>query len=149
MPEAYEVLRMERLLPAPPERVYAAWTRPELLARWFGPEGSTVEDVSLDAQVGGAWRIALRAPDGAVHVAEGRFKTLEPPERILTSWLWEHDDPELHETELEIRLAPEGEGTRLVLLHQRFADQGRHDRHEHGWAGSLDRLERNAEEGAL
>jgi hypothetical protein len=57
----------ERVLDAPPDRVFRAWTDPEGLARWWGPKGFTNPLCEVDARPGGAIRIHMRSPGGKAH----------------------------------------------------------------------------------
>jgi len=72
-----------RLLAAPRERVYAAWTDPVQLARWWGPEGFTNEFDAFRPRPGGHWRFTMRAPDGTGFPNHSVFSELTPPERIV------------------------------------------------------------------
>ena len=65
------VLEIERLIPAPPERVFEYWTEPELLARWFGPEGFDIPANTHDVRPGGKWRTTMRSPDGKLRTVSG------------------------------------------------------------------------------
>jgi uncharacterized protein YndB with AHSA1/START domain len=62
----YPAVRLQRTIPAPPERVYRAWLDPELLRRWLAPSSWEVTDVEVDERVGGHYRIWQRSPDGEV-----------------------------------------------------------------------------------
>lgn len=110
------VLRIERVLEAPRARVFEAWTRPELIARWWGgwPAGEAPEMVA-EPQVGGRWRFAMCFDDGTVWMS-GRYLELVPPERLSFSFAW--DGQETPETPVTIHLDDLGDGrTRLTLLH--------------------------------
>jgi hypothetical protein len=60
-----------RLFDAPPEVVFAAWTDPEQLARWWGPDGFTNPVCELGVRLNGAWHIVMRAPDGTEYPCRG------------------------------------------------------------------------------
>ena len=66
-------LRLERLIAASPESVFALWTEPELLVKWWGPEGYDVPAYALDVRPGGAWRTTKRAGT-ARRVRSGRSR---------------------------------------------------------------------------
>jgi uncharacterized protein YndB with AHSA1/START domain len=80
--------RFERSYAAPIGAVWDAWTRPELLAQWWGPEGTTIEDCEVDLRVGGRIYIVMEAGDGmgsyqgARWPLEGTFTHLEPHQRL-------------------------------------------------------------------
>ena len=139
-------LRLERLIAAPVERVYDYWTRAELLARWLAPGEVVVADSDVDLQPGGAWFVTMRHPDGHTSTVEGIYLALEPPHRLVFTWGSNdsHCAAGQGETEVEIALAEVPGGTRLVLTHTKFATVEQRDRHEMGWGGCLDKLERVA-----
>ena len=54
-----------RLFEAPRERVWKAWTEPELVKRWWGPEGFTAPSIKIDLKVGGKYVFAMHGPPGS------------------------------------------------------------------------------------
>ena len=70
---------------APREAVFAAYTRPELLRRWFGPHGYTLTDCAIDLRVGGHWRYLVNGDDGSAMVLQGYFCEVEPPLLLVTT----------------------------------------------------------------
>jgi uncharacterized protein YndB with AHSA1/START domain len=72
-----------RLFDALPEVVFEAWTSPEQLAQWWGPEGFTNPVCEIDVRVGGAWRIVMRAPNGAMYPCRGVYLEIIAPERLV------------------------------------------------------------------
>ena len=135
-------LRIEREIAASPEKVFAAWTQAEALSRWFAPtEDHTVKVLRADVRPGGGYRIEMHHVNGAVHVAQGSYREVTPPSRLVFTWSWaEH--PDQAETLVTVVLQPSGKGTRLVLVHERFADAKDRDGHAHGWEGCFDRLQK-------
>lgn len=141
-PGTYE-LTIERLLPAPPDRVFDAWVNPETLVKWWGPEGFTTPEHTLDVRPDGRWRTVMRAPDGVDHIVSGVYRTIDRPERLVFSWAWEDKAGKRgHESEVEITFTLAGAGTHLVLVHRQIADQDSCDRHRAGWISSINDLER-------
>lgn len=86
------VLEMERLIPAPPERVFEYWTEPELVAKWFGPGDFDVPSSQLDLRPGGKWRTTIRSPEGKLRSVSGVYSAIEPPRRLVFTWAWDDDD---------------------------------------------------------
>jgi uncharacterized protein YndB with AHSA1/START domain len=78
-----------RVFNAPRRLVFDAWTRPELFVRWFGPHGWTVPVCEIDLRPRGAYRYVLRGPDGAEIVMRGVYREVAPPERLVTSEVFE------------------------------------------------------------
>ena len=138
------VLRLERLIAAAPERVFEWWTDPELLARWFGPDGYAVPSYALDVRPGGRWHTALRSPAGTLVTVRGVYRAIEPPRRLVFTWAWDQDDGSPGpETEVTVTFETAPGGTKLVLLQQPFEDRKSRDNHRAGWSSSFDCLERS------
>ena len=79
----------ERTFDAPRERVWAAFTDPELIPQWWGPRKyETVVDV-MDVRPGGAWRFTHEGEDGEQHGFRGTYREVTPPERIVQTFEWE------------------------------------------------------------
>lgn len=76
-----------RTLPAPRERVFAAWLDPDQLARWWGPAGFTNTFHEFEPEEGGAWRFVMHGPHGDSHPNECRFVEIERPERLVIDHL--------------------------------------------------------------
>ena len=135
-------LTLKRRLNASPEKVYAAWTDPEKITRWFAPSsvkpGSVQADI--DARVGGRYRISFSKDDGEYFEVDGVYREVVPNERIVFSWAW-HSTPE-RESQVTVSLQPDGGGTLLTLHHERFFDEAARDGHERGWSDMLDKLEK-------
>ncbi len=138
-----ETLQIQRRFAATPAEIYRYFTQAEHLARWFGPKGVACGEVRVDARVGGAYRVQMLNSDGSEIVLVGRFEQLDEDRLIQMTWRWVRDEeaPPGEETLVTIRLAPVGQGTLLRLTHERFADAAERDRHDGGWASTLDCLD--------
>ena len=77
-------LEFVRSFDAPRDLVFAAWTEPERMKLWWGPKGWTIPFSEADLRPGGAFRYAMRSPDGQEHVVEGVISEIEPPSRFVT-----------------------------------------------------------------
>jgi uncharacterized protein YndB with AHSA1/START domain len=142
MAEAH-VLHMERVLAASPEKVFDAWTRPELLSQWWGPEGTHLGPHDLDVREGGTWRtVMVSDADGTEYIVGGVYRVIDRPKRLVLTWAWEEDGKPGHETELSILLEAQSGGTKLTLLQREFETAEGRDNHNGGWTSSLARLER-------
>ncbi len=72
-----------RVVNAPRERVFRAWTEAEHLRQWWGPKGFTNTFQEFDPRPGGAWRFVMHGPDGTDYPNESRFVEVVEPERIV------------------------------------------------------------------
>jgi len=137
-------LRLERLIAAPPESLFALWTEPELLLGWWGPEGYEVTVEALDLRPGGSWRVTMRPPTGTARTLSGVYRMVEPPRRLVFTWAFDEAGGRGHETEVVVTFDAAPGGTRLVLEQRRFATTERRDAHQGGWSQAFDRLARIA-----
>ena len=147
MSDDQAVLRLERLLDAPPERIFAAWTDPALLRRWWAAEPDwTTPEATTDVRVGGRYRLSMQGTDGIVRTVVGEYLEVDPPRRLVYTWKWEsHGDssaPPGDVTVVEVDFVAEGSATRVVLEQRGFDGEAERDKHDHGWRGCLDNLER-------
>ncbi|MFE4469375.1 SRPBCC family protein [Leifsonia sp. NPDC056824] len=102
-----------RVIDAPPELVFEAFTSVTHLSRWWGPEGFSTTTRSFDFRVGGEWVFTMRGPDGAVHPEWITWTAIVPPERIEMLHGERRDDPDTFESALTF--TPEGAATRIEL----------------------------------
>jgi uncharacterized protein YndB with AHSA1/START domain/dihydrofolate reductase len=103
-------LRLERVLRASPERVWRAWTTPEQLAAWFGPDGFHTETQAFDLRPGGSWRFVLAHPEHGRFDNVVAFTAVEPARRLA----YDQQDPAgTISFRVEVTFEPEGDGTRL------------------------------------
>jgi uncharacterized protein YndB with AHSA1/START domain len=79
----------ERVFDAPRDRVFAAYTDPELSPQWWGPRGTTTIVDQMDVRPGGAWRFVNRDSDGSETGFRGTYREVTPPERIVQTFEWE------------------------------------------------------------
>jgi uncharacterized protein YndB with AHSA1/START domain len=141
--EADRTLVIERDFPATPDRVFAAWTDPAVLVRWWGPEGMGTPTCEMDLRPGGRYRTSMASPKGDSHTVSGVYQVIEPPHRLVFTWAWEQDDGGLgHETLVEVALQPIEGGTRLRLTQKLFQSAEQCGNHRIGWESSFQGLER-------
>jgi uncharacterized protein YndB with AHSA1/START domain len=74
---------LTRVFDAPRSIVFDAFTKPELLKRWFGPRGWSLVVCEVDLRVGGGFRFVLRGPDGNDMGMRGSYREIVPPERSV------------------------------------------------------------------
>ena len=137
LPDA--ALVVSRVIRASPQRIFEAWTTPEQLLQWWGPQGVTCEHAQLDLRVGGRFSLGNRLPDGGLVVIEGEFLLIERPGKLVYTWSTSPDAPR-HER-VTVAFEPHALGTEVTVLHERIPDRPTRDAHEHGWLGCLDGLE--------
>ena len=131
---------VRRLLSATRERVFEAWTRPDLMARWFFPQEGWVAAVTSDLTVGGQYEVAMNDAAGGLHRQFGHYREIVPVSRLVFTW----NCPELEvvDSVVTIELLDRGPRTELILTHELPSDPAVRRGHEEGWNGCLGNLER-------
>jgi len=146
-------LVIERVFDAPRERVWKAWTDPELLMRWWGPEGFTAPVIQVDPRVGGKYLYCMRSPDGQDYWSTGVYRELVAPERFVAtdSFADEHGNvvPATfygmsseypREMVVTVTLEEQGGKTKLTLVHAGMPSGEDRELARAGWTGSFDKL---------
>lgn len=77
-------IEITRIVDAPAEMVFDAFTRPEHLEKWWGPEGFTVSAVESDPRPGGVFALVMTGPDGVGYPMRGVYREVERPHRLVT-----------------------------------------------------------------
>jgi len=102
-----------RVIEAPRELVFEAYTRVQHLARWWGPDGFTTTTRSFEFRVGGVWDFVMHGPDGTDYQEWITWREIVAPERIALLHGEFRDDPNAFESDLTFE--PVGEQTRVVM----------------------------------
>lgn len=104
---------ISRIIDAPRELVFEAFTEVRHLSRWWGPEGFTTTTRSFEFRVGGEWDFVMHAPDGTEYQEWISWTEIAPPERIALLHGESRDDPNAFESLLTF--APDGAATRIEM----------------------------------
>lgn len=132
-------LVLKRIFEAPVDRVYAAWTQPEIISQWFlGDDGKSCHVFEADTRVNGRYDIMMTMADGKPYRVRGLYHEVEPNRKLVFSWAWDHDADQ--ESLVMVEFIEQGDKTLLVLTHSRFATSESRDNHLKGWIGCLGHL---------
>ena len=104
---------ISRVIDAPRELVFEAFTEVRHLSRWWGPEGFSTTTRSFEFRVGGEWDFVMHGPDGTDYQEWIIWRKIAPPERIALLHGESRDDPNAFESVLTFE--PAGEETRTVM----------------------------------
>ena len=132
-------LVVRRNIPAPRERIFNAFTRPELLTQWFTPSTDiSVEALAFNFRPSGAFRLRYVMPDGRTPEVAGVFRRIEPPERIVMSWVWQAPDP-LEDIPMNVtfEFLDSTDATEIVITHEGIPSDTACTVHADGWEGTL------------
>jgi uncharacterized protein YndB with AHSA1/START domain len=136
MTPSTQSLVIERKLDASVEEVFAAWTDPEIIAKWFFVDPSWSVQAEADLKVGGNYRLAMTTAEGEVHTMTGQYMEIDRPHRLSFTW----SSHVAKNTRVTVELSPTGKGTLLRLTHEVPSEAVAP--HEAGWRGCLDNLQR-------
>ena len=142
---------ISRAFRAPRHKVFDAWTKPEMLMKWRGPEGWSVVEAHSDPRPGGEHRVLVRgtpkprsADDRPVEVttaSSGVYLDIDPYTLVRFTWIAEWAPGE--ESVVTVRLSDaENGGTLMDFTHDKFLTPQSAQGHNLGWSGAFNNLER-------
>ena len=149
--EPVVVIRIERILHAPPDVVFRAFLDPDLMRQWIAPDDLDVDRITVDARVDGRVEVWHSRHGVSTGKFEGRFVTIDPPRELIYHWAFVGTEPEKGEyfdtlVKIQLRAWRDGQ-TQITVVHERLAELRRgaphvHDRLVPGWENCLDKLDR-------
>jgi uncharacterized protein YndB with AHSA1/START domain len=136
------MLEMRRVLPASGAVVFAAFTDPDQLVEWWGPQGFTTPGLEFEPRAGGSYRIEMQPPEGDSFYLRGEFREVDPPSRLVFTFEWEDPDPDDVENLVTLSFEDLGDATEVALEQGPFKTEARRALHRDGWGDGFDKLER-------
>lgn len=115
---------LTRAFAAAPGLLFGAWTRPELLVRWYGARGWRLIDCDVDLRVGGAWRFVSQGPDGARMTQRGVYQEIQPARRLVYTERFD-DQSYPGDTLVDHVFSARGGGTTLTTTIRYATPEGR------------------------
>lgn len=128
-------LVVRRTIQATAEELFAAWTEPEHIKRWWGPRPVVCADAEVDLRVGGTYRIANRLPDGTLLWISGEFEAIDAPFRLV--YTWHIANVSQTAERVSVQFEPRGDVTEVIVVHQQIPNPAVSAKHEQGWVGCL------------
>jgi uncharacterized protein YndB with AHSA1/START domain len=123
-PASQRTMTIERVIDAPVDRIWAAWTDPDSLPQWWGPDGFSCRTDRIDLREGGEWVFDMIGPDGTVYPNWHLYTRMTPNERIEYTLHWGQDGPKHADSVVTF----EDRGGRThVLMQMTFVTQEEHD----------------------
>jgi uncharacterized protein YndB with AHSA1/START domain len=136
------MLEIKRTVAADPAVVFAAFTDPNQLSKWWGPEGFTIPSLKFQARVGEKYRIEMQPPTGDPFHLTGEFREVDPPARLVCTFVWEPPDSDDVETLASLSFRDLGSSTEVIFTQGPFKTEARRALHRDGWTDSFDKLDR-------
>ena len=136
------VVEIVRIIEAPREQVFRAWTDPDELRRWWGPGEFTCPEAEVDLRPGGRYRLVMQPTAGEPFVLAGTYREVEPPARLVYTWRWETGPAaDGSESLVTVEFRDRGDHTELVLTHSEFPASHGPAPYRMGWEGGLVKFE--------
>ncbi|HEX9713114.1 MAG TPA: SRPBCC domain-containing protein [Actinomycetota bacterium] len=135
-------IELTRVYRAPRARVWAAFTEPEQLKRWYAPvAGWTIPVCEVDLRVGGTYEIHLQPPGRDAYVERGTYVEIVPEQRLVVDLGIAGE-----QTTLTVELLDAEEGTEVRVTETGYSSREIRDRHLGGWTTMLSQLEQQLEQ---
>ncbi len=143
--ESRDILVIKRLFSAPIEQVFDAWTKAEVLAKWFGPEGFIVSGSETNLSIDGTYEINILSPEGNAIKHFGSYVEISRPYKLAFTWMLEDQackgsEGQCAETLVSIEFIRVDQTTEIILTHEQLPNQEAYDGHVFGWNSSLNSL---------
>lgn len=146
-------LVITRIINAPRDLVFKAWTEPERVMRWYGPKGYSMPFCKIDLRPGGVFHYCMRSPEGRDFWGKGIYREIVAPERIvytdvLSDAKGNTIDPAHYgmgsdwptETVVTVTFVEHGGKTKITLQHSVPESVAKRTGARQGWIETLDRL---------
>jgi uncharacterized protein YndB with AHSA1/START domain len=134
-------LTLERTFNAPIQLVWDAWTQPDHIANWWGPEGMDTTVKTHDFRIGGRWEFVMHMPDGKAFVTEGEYQEIVEAKKIVTTADFK---PMTEGVTLYVELTKHGANThfKFSVVHEteEYCKQQKEMGFYNGWGSTFDRL---------
>jgi len=132
---------IKRTFDAPIDLVWEAWTKPEHIAHWWGPQGMQVTVLDHEFKEGGRWKYSMEMSPGKTFITEGQYQKIVKHELIVTSADFK---PMTEGVELHISFQADGDHTHFVfaVVHPTEAYKIQQEKMGiyNGWGSVFDRL---------
>ena len=135
-------LQVNRFIHAETEQVFSAFTLPEILVDWFGPDFCFPMDAEVDLRPGGTYRIEMETDDMGPTEIVGTYQEVIPNSLLVFTWAWKETSVMgAGETLVRVELIEIEGGTEVKVHHSGFPNLDERDIHTQGWNSALDNLE--------
>jgi uncharacterized protein YndB with AHSA1/START domain len=124
-------------IPAPPEKVFAAFADPEKSKKWYCLKDMVPGHVELDVRTGGRYIASMKILNESF-VVSGEYKEVIPNEKLVFTQQWE--DPLMHKTLTTVLFRPRGEVTDVHLIQENFANEDDAEAQRSYWQQALETL---------
>jgi predicted enzyme related to lactoylglutathione lyase/uncharacterized protein YndB with AHSA1/START domain len=137
-------LRVTRLINAPRERIFAAWTTPADILKWFGPETCQVLSAKVNLHPGGDYHYRVKSEGMGEVNLDGLFREVKRPGKLVYTWNFSgHPKLDFGESQVTVEFLDRKGATEIQITHEQLPNEEVKEDHNRGWNGCLDKLERH------
>ena len=111
---------LHRVLDAPRETVWQAWTQAGHIAKWWGPQGFSTTIHEMDVRPGGEWRYIMHGPDGTDYPNKVTYLEVEKPSRLVFLLSDDYEDPDKNEHFRSVVTFDERDGKTEITMRMVF-----------------------------
>lgn len=137
-------LQIRRTFQVSREKAFEAWTKADVLRKWFSPGGLVLTSVEVDLRVGGRYRFIGPDGDGNLVNMVGVYLEIRPPEKLVFTWSFEISDDgaiAFPYSTVTLDFVAVENGTEIILTHTDLPNQNVRDNHRPGWLLCFDKFE--------
>lgn len=158
--EKYPLVDITRKFNAPVERVWQAWTTPQIMKEWWGPENYSCPEAKMDVRKGGKAILAMKGPDGKVQYSAGTYEEVIPQKKIVITDYFSDENgklmspkeagmpgedwPDTMRYTVEFKKTGDHE-SEIHIVHEGIP-KSMHDDCVSGWSSSIDKLKELVEQ---
>ncbi len=134
-------VEVRKVINAPVDKVFKAWTDPDQISKWFLSCESTADTrIEQDVRTGGQYRIDSIGSENKNVSMTGTYQEVIPNKKLVFSWTNNSQDAPAKDTLVTVEFIAKGDGTEVILKHTNFVDQATAERHNMGWTRLLENL---------
>jgi predicted enzyme related to lactoylglutathione lyase/uncharacterized protein YndB with AHSA1/START domain len=136
-------LKLKRLIKAPREQVFAAWTNPREIVKWYGCDTNRVQTAKVDLSIGGRYHFRFSGRESGALELHGVYLEVKRPSKLVYTWNWKGSpEMEFAETLVTTEFIDVEGFTEVRITHEGLPNKKQRDSHNYGWNGCLDNLEK-------
>lgn len=140
-----KTITVSRVFDATIEAAFDAWTKPESLAKWFGPKGYSAHILTHELRVGGEWRFFMASSKNEGFHHFGSFVEITAPTLLKFTWAseeqvdgWRNEDG--NPTLVTVRIQAHGDGVKVSVTHEDLQSDEVRQALTFGWGSGLEKL---------
>ena len=128
-----------------PHAMFEAWTDPDIVMKWFGPEPNSLHSAAIDLKVGGAWRFVKSSTEEETFGFEGEYREIIAGKKLVKTWIHFVEKPGAKRkastpSQVEVTFIAKGSGTQLRVVHSSIDDDAMRKGFTGGWERGIGNL---------